>query len=1519
MSLASRPLRTVPTVGVFVSSSWLDLEAERKAVREVLERMRQTKFLGMECFGSRSENTRQASIEEVERSQVYIGVLAGRYGSGITEDEYRRARDLDLKCFIYTKLDKTIPPEWRESNAELAERLARLKEDIEKNHTVSEFSSPDDLASRIATDLGNWLFDELLSSQLESAAQGQIPRAAAEQLVAAIVDTERLDPNLVSRLRKAGFVVAAGAGSVAVGGDVIGSILVTGDRSQVFVGDYERLGDAYIDPAPVYQRVRLDRFVGRAWAIAAIDDFIATHSSGYFVLEGKAGLGKTALLAHMVRERDYIHHFVELAPGPQGVATGLKNLAAQLIGRWSLNPAGANDIVPGTATRPDYLDRLLSEAARRRNDVSPGQPIVLVIDALDEAGVPAGQNVFGLPRLLPEGVYFIVSCRPIDAQLIVDCPRRVYRLEAEDANNLADMRTYIEQAEKWPTVAAALANTGMSAAEFRDRLIERCAGIWIYAHYVLSDIERTDLSALDLRDLPKGVWQYYARFWQRWRAEHAADWDRVHLPLLSTLAAVEEHPLEHLCTLAGVENTSLARRLLEESWSAFLVGAPGKSPTYRLYHASLLEFLHGQGDLSDLTAMERVLVEELSRAAQQAHSHIANRYLDAWGGLDSGLPALAERARVDDGYGLRSTAAHLIGAGRLDDLDQFLRMETGTPPVNVWHQIRDREGDIAGYQADLMRARSAAQRACEANIAAGRPARFIAHEVRYALMSASIHSRGRNLSLSLLTALVESGVWSASKAIAHARDLSQPKDRALALSAFSDHLPEERADILAKALDEARACGAMDAAEALTAVAGRLTGEQREEVLNEAVAKWCIVPEGPYWGGAYSERDERVRVLSELAPLLPPHLLRRVLDVTRGLTNLEVRGKALTALAPSLPVDWLADALAALGPLPSDYRYQWIDAFTSLFPALPESLRMDAWRMLMASWDDRDKAFPHLVAKLWRWLPEPVCLEALGQARKRRDPYLLEAMLTAVPPAMKPAVAADAVAAARRLPRRKWREVSIRMAGAVALRIFGGNPRRSWQQRVLSALANRYAFSPHSYDSDERRRVEIIAAALPYLRGILARARAVTLARVALGRIEQSDWDRDEALTRLVAGLPSSLVGLGVRRVARVANLSKRSLILARCACRLREPRRSRILTRAFDTARMIEDGIMRSDALLDISTLLNGTERSQAVAEAAAMRPIDDAQSVAAAIGSLAADVPSEQQTADFRDALAAASREVLYPHRRVRDLLPHLPEEMLPEALALAVKPAWVDSEEEARREALEAAVPRLPPALVSQALTALETTKRRGYSQTTRAQVAIVAQRSRLDEAERQRLVREAYADLRHRWDDDMPEDLVELAPFLPPALLDDLRPFASSVLARAIETDNEYTVRRVVPVLQESERSMAFRFLLNRSRPDHSSDFDWARTLGRLAEFIPEDLVPNALAAACQMSAYSSQRTVASAGAEDPRIAAARRYRRSPGIFTRTRARASVERAGRAAVGSRSTQLAARSARYRGEHR
>lgn len=78
---------------IFVSSTWLDLRAERTAVEDVLQRLNDTKFVGIEYNDSHEDALRKVSLRQVKHSHLYIGIIGGRYCSGITEAEYRKARE----------------------------------------------------------------------------------------------------------------------------------------------------------------------------------------------------------------------------------------------------------------------------------------------------------------------------------------------------------------------------------------------------------------------------------------------------------------------------------------------------------------------------------------------------------------------------------------------------------------------------------------------------------------------------------------------------------------------------------------------------------------------------------------------------------------------------------------------------------------------------------------------------------------------------------------------------------------------------------------------------------------------------------------------------------------------------------------------------------------------------------------------------------------------------------------------------------------------------------------------------------------------------------------------------------------------------------------------------------------------------------------------------------------------------------------------------------------------------------
>ena len=363
---------------------------------------------------------------------------------------------------------------------------------------------------------------------------------------------------------------AMGDRAISVGGDAINSLLVTGDHNTFFVGRYERLADAFLDPRALLQELNLDAFVGREWLEAEVDAFLRTHECGYLILEADAGMGKTAFLARLAQQHGYAHHAVRLMPDPRDATVALKNLAAQLIRAWDLTALAVGGVLPPGAGRPDFLQEVLEQAASARDALRPGEPVVLVVDGLNETVAAPGQNPLGLPAVLPAGVFVIASQRPVHVPLRLEVPRVIITLDADGEGNRDDLQRYLAGLTRRPEIRRHLDDSGVTPESFVRAVFARSQGVWVYVHYVESEIAAGMRSPADLDALPVGLWQYYARFWQDWQDAHPDRWADVDLPLLALLAAVAEPVPAAFLARRIAQRTSVVEARLEEQWRPFV-------------------------------------------------------------------------------------------------------------------------------------------------------------------------------------------------------------------------------------------------------------------------------------------------------------------------------------------------------------------------------------------------------------------------------------------------------------------------------------------------------------------------------------------------------------------------------------------------------------------------------------------------------------------------------------------------------------------------------------------------------------------------------------------------------------------------------------------------------------------------------------------------------------------------------------------------------------------------------------
>jgi hypothetical protein len=132
--------------------------------------------------------------------------------------------------------------------------------------------------------------------------------------------------------------------------------------------------------------------------VAEVDEFVAAAECGYFILEAAAGLGKTAFAAFLAQSGRHACHFTAMDSGAAEVSVAVRNLSAQLIAAWHLDELLDDGRLPPASGRSMWLAKVLTAVARRRDRDRPGQPVLLVVDGLDEAR-PAGPDrmPLGLP------------------------------------------------------------------------------------------------------------------------------------------------------------------------------------------------------------------------------------------------------------------------------------------------------------------------------------------------------------------------------------------------------------------------------------------------------------------------------------------------------------------------------------------------------------------------------------------------------------------------------------------------------------------------------------------------------------------------------------------------------------------------------------------------------------------------------------------------------------------------------------------------------------------------------------------------------------------------------------------------------------------------------------------------------------------------------------------------------------------------------------------------------------------
>ncbi|WP_433973214.1 DUF4062 domain-containing protein [Tunturiibacter lichenicola] len=144
---------------IFVSSTFKDLKEEREKVLQAILELKAFPA-GMELFPSADEEQFEFIKREIDSSDYYIVIVAGRYGSvdkdgtSYTEKEYDYAVKNNKPVLRFLHYDtQKLTGEKLEPLDIGKEKLKAFRAKVQSNRLCKEYENPDDLKSKVLTSL----------------------------------------------------------------------------------------------------------------------------------------------------------------------------------------------------------------------------------------------------------------------------------------------------------------------------------------------------------------------------------------------------------------------------------------------------------------------------------------------------------------------------------------------------------------------------------------------------------------------------------------------------------------------------------------------------------------------------------------------------------------------------------------------------------------------------------------------------------------------------------------------------------------------------------------------------------------------------------------------------------------------------------------------------------------------------------------------------------------------------------------------------------------------------------------------------------------------------------------------------------------------------------------------------------------------------------------------------------------------------------------------------------------------
>lgn len=448
-------------------------------------------------------------------------------------------------------------------------------------------------------------------------------------------------------------------------------------------------------------------FVGREDALAAIWSALAEPRGGYLLIEAPAGFGKSSLLAHLIQEPQQrtaeanpsLIFFLVQATGGDETASGfLTGVNSQLLDLLGDPPEFGVPSEPGALVT--QFRALWSRAVAR---AGPLRPLVLVVDALDEAAPASPSIVELLPTELGPHTHVLVSTRPAAAHTDALAQGHPVRTGAMMTLGVLSVEN-IEQL----LIADGLPASASGAVAVR--VHDLTHGEPLLARFVCEDVALSPSSALERfeSDPPDGVQDYFSR---QLRLLETRTTGRAAKDLLGLLVAA----------LAPLSVEELSDALDRDPWRAY--EAVSRIRRF-LRGETRVELMHAQLRAAVAQRLgRREVLRWTAKLLSWCHRYRAARWPED-------TPA----------YILSFYALHLLHSG---DVGLFSLVDPG------WIRARTRqEGSPRGVLEDL---------ALVESMAAAQSPPKVAEEIRAAIIRGTVISGSDNAPPAALGVLAQAG------------------------------------------------------------------------------------------------------------------------------------------------------------------------------------------------------------------------------------------------------------------------------------------------------------------------------------------------------------------------------------------------------------------------------------------------------------------------------------------------------------------------------------------------------------------------------------------------------------------------------------------------------------------------------------------------------------------------------------------------------------------------------------------